>query len=192
MRYFVTNDVCKSIHKGLDQMRYLREASLGADVYALFDHSVLQAPVEYVFLLHVGDCEDGVRPLFEMQCLTVGTDSGASIDNRTIVKSILDRNTGACILVHNHPPDASISPSTQDIDTTTILLNLLGKIEVNLVDHVIVHSDGYLSIYDYAMWQAARKYGYVLLPTPQVPSPQDHNARNQETASAQYLTMEVL
>jgi len=49
------------------------------------------------------------------------------------------------LLCHNHP-SGSVKPSVQDLDATRILSGLLSKIEVVLVDHLIVSENRAVSM----------------------------------------------
>lgn len=72
-----------------------------------------------------------------------GSINEAPVYPRIIVKKALDYNASAVILAHNHP-SGSCEPSNDDIQTTRKIREILGIIEVELLDHIIVtHSDCY-------------------------------------------------
>lgn len=74
-----------------------------------------------------------------------GTIDRASIDNRTVVESVIRFNSKNVIIAHNHPHGFA-APSAADIEATAQLKDLLGSIGVNLVDHVIVSRDDVFSM----------------------------------------------
>ncbi|MBQ3127770.1 MAG: RadC family protein [Clostridia bacterium] len=74
-----------------------------------------------------------------------GTIDRASIDNRTVVESVIRFNSKNVIIAHNHPHGFA-APSAADIEATAQLKDLLSSIGVNLVDHVIVSRDDVFSM----------------------------------------------
>lgn len=65
----------------------------------------------------------------------------AALSPRRLFQAALKTNATGMILLHNHlAPDAS--PSEHDISTTEKIKELLGWINVELVDHIIVAEDG--------------------------------------------------
>ena len=53
-------------------------------------------------------------------------------------------NSAGVILVHNHP-SGNLRPSKQDIQLTEALQELLEKINVMVLDHMIIGDDEYFS-----------------------------------------------
>lgn len=53
-------------------------------------------------------------------------------------------NSAGVILAHNHP-SGNLRPSKQDIQLTEALQELLEKINVMVLDHVIIGDDEYFS-----------------------------------------------
>ena len=70
--------------------------------------------------------------------------SSVSISLRDVVKKSLDLKATSVVLYHNHPNN-DISPSADDIQTTAKLINLLGNIDVEVIDHIIVSGDRWFS-----------------------------------------------
>lgn len=66
-----------------------------------------------------------------------GTIDWAAVYPREILKRALDINAKYVVLLHNHPtPNTSFS--TQDIEITTKLKNMLSSVEIVLFDHYVV------------------------------------------------------
>ena len=84
------------------------------------------------------------------KCVTVASGSvfGVEITPQTVIKSILNTGCRLCILAHNHP-GGSCMPSKTDIASTKDIINSLRKVDVVVVDHIIVGRDGALSMNDY-------------------------------------------
>ncbi len=66
-----------------------------------------------------------------------GTIDGASVHPREVVKSALQQNAAAVILVHNHP-SGNPEPSRADQHITQRLKNALSLVDVRVLDHIIV------------------------------------------------------
>ena len=64
---------------------------------------------------------------------------------RKITRSILAHNCSRLVITHNHPAGSCI-PSRTDIDSTDSIRALYVKMEVELVDHVVVGRDGAVSM----------------------------------------------
>jgi DNA repair protein RadC len=60
-----------------------------------------------------------------------------NIDSRQIVLEALSSNASAVILAHNHPSGKS-KPTPADVQATKDLQRLCGKLDVELLDHIIV------------------------------------------------------
>ncbi|WP_027853098.1 RadC family protein [Marinobacterium litorale] len=73
-----------------------------------------------------------------------GTINSASIYPREVVKETLLANAAAVILVHNHP-SGETEPSQADKLITQRLSHALNTVEVRVIDHVVVGSEGYTS-----------------------------------------------
>lgn len=63
---------------------------------------------------------------------------------REVIKEALKENAAAVILCHNHP-SGHVSPSPDDLRLTEELKGVLQKIDVRVIDHLIVGGNGYFS-----------------------------------------------
>lgn len=73
-----------------------------------------------------------------------GTIDGASVYPREVVRSALQQNAAAAILVHNHP-SGNPEPSQADQRITARLRDALALIDVRVLDHLIVGGASTLS-----------------------------------------------
>jgi DNA repair protein RadC len=64
---------------------------------------------------------------------------------RKITRSVLEKNCSRLIIAHNHPAGTCM-PSRADIDSTRSICDIYNKMEVELVDHIIVGRDGAMSM----------------------------------------------
>ncbi|MBH1829314.1 DNA repair protein RadC [Stenotrophomonas maltophilia] len=77
--------------------------------------------------------------------LFAGTIDGAEVHPREVVKYALVHNAAACILGHNHP-SGNPEPSAADRAVTAQLKQALSLIDVRLLDHFVVGSEGATSM----------------------------------------------
>jgi len=84
---------------------------------------------------------DSQHRLIAFERLFRGTVDGASVYPRVVVRRALELNAAALILTHNHPSGLP-EPSTADTKITQRLKEALALIDVRVLDHVIVGTDG--------------------------------------------------
>ena len=64
---------------------------------------------------------------------------------REVLKRGLELNAAALIVCHNHP-SGNAEPSQADIGLTRLLFDLLEKVEIRLLDHVVVSTNTWVSL----------------------------------------------
>jgi len=79
-----------------------------------------------------------------------GTINEAPVYPRLIVEAALQYQANSVMLAHNHP-GGSLQASTSDIDATRRITVALESISINVVDHIIVAGDKYLSFKEKAI-----------------------------------------
>ena len=79
--------------------------------------------------------------------LTSGTADCTLIDNKQILRRVLDEQAKAVILVHNHPSGSPL-PGESDLKATRQLQLSLRTFDVKLFDHVIIADGAYYSFLD--------------------------------------------
>ena len=84
---------------------------------------------------------DSQHRLIAFERLFRGTVDGASVYPRVVVRRVLELNAAALIVTHNHPSGLP-EPSTADTKITQRLKDALALIDVRVLDHVIVGTDG--------------------------------------------------
>ena len=103
--------------------------------------------------LRIGDKEHEVfcvlylnsqHQLIEVEELFRGTIDGAAVYPREIAKGCLRTNAAACILGHNHP-SGTTEPSAADRRITERVTTALGLLDIRVLDHVIVATNGAFS-----------------------------------------------
>lgn len=88
---------------------------------------------------------DNQHRLIEFEKLFRGTIDGASVHPRVVVRTALELNAAALIFTHNHPSGMH-EPSQADISITRKLKNALSTIDIRVLDHIIVGTEGCTSL----------------------------------------------
>jgi DNA repair protein RadC len=79
--------------------------------------------------------------------ISQGGVTGTVVDVRLIAKGALDTLATSIICAHNHP-SGNLKPSNADIQLTNKLRKGLAILDIKLLDHLIITSDGYHSMSD--------------------------------------------
>ncbi|MDR1758421.1 MAG: DNA repair protein RadC [Bacteroidales bacterium] len=82
--------------------------------------------------------------LIDMEQLSKGGLTSASVDSRLLVKQALLYNATGVILCHNHP-SGSVRPSKEDQFLTLQFKKALTMMNIRLIDHIILSRDAYYS-----------------------------------------------
>lgn len=78
----------------------------------------------------------------------LGHERGFIIDSKEIIRELVISGAEYYVLIHNHP-SGIVSPSENDIKTTTELAKLSRNLGIELYDHIIVTHLEYFSIREY-------------------------------------------
>lgn len=99
-------------------------------------------------------CLDVKGGMLDFALLGEGSLYSVGLSNRDLVKRVLDCNAAAAVLCHNHPNGLAL-PSENDISLTVQVADTLGKIGVQLIDHIIVTDTDFVSM------AQSEQYGYI-------------------------------
>ena len=80
---------------------------------------------------------DNRHRLIRYEILFLGTVDRASVHPREVLRRALELNCAAVIFAHNHPSGIA-EPSASDLTLTRDLMDLLGRIDVRVLDHLVV------------------------------------------------------
>lgn len=108
---------------------------------------------KYIFTMLCGEtrekvmiaCLDNRAALIKAEIVGEGSVNFSAVDNRAIVSAALRHNATAAIIAHNHPRGFAL-PSREDILVTSRVKDALDTIGVQLIDHIIVAPDDYISL----------------------------------------------
>lgn len=84
-----------------------------------------------------------------------GTPETVNIAPADIVKTALRANASRALIAHNHP-NGICNPSSRDLRTTSILHDELRRVDVELIDHIIVAPDGVYSMKESNMFPSVK------------------------------------
>lgn len=81
------------------------------------------------------------------EIISEGGLTGAIVDPRIVFRKALENNATALILCHNHP-SGSLRPSMADELVTKKIRDAALLLDIRVMDHIIVSTDGYFSFAD--------------------------------------------
>lgn len=84
---------------------------------------------------------DSQHRQLHIESVFVGTINAAPVYPREIIKLVMRYNAAAVILAHNHP-SGTVEPSDADKRVTTRIQEALNTIDVALLDHFVMTSEG--------------------------------------------------
>ena len=126
-----------------EQPLELPQIRTSRNVYDYFYPIMIDLQVEechVLFLNQSGKVIDSIR-------VSQGGLTGATVDIRCILREALMRRATSMVLCHNHP-SGSVVPSHQDDELTRSLADACRRVDMPLMDHVIVSANGYYSYAD--------------------------------------------
>lgn len=87
---------------------------------------------------------DGASNLIQKRTVFIGTLNHSIVHPREIFADAITDRAAGIIFVHNHPSDDP-DPSKQDIEITKRLVEVGKIVGIEVIDHIIIGKDGYLS-----------------------------------------------
>ena len=95
---------------------------------------------EFVMMLF----DNGLH-LLSFEVISKGSNNSSPISQRKMLEAIVKSNAANAVIAHNHPGGDSL-PSRPDAHATIGVRNLLKGFSVELLDHIIVGEDDYVSM----------------------------------------------
>lgn len=90
-------------------------------------------------------CLNRLGKVISFEIIMTGSVDSVGISLRTVLEKVIKSEATAVVVAHNHPGGVAL-PSPQDVEITRRLSEVLSAISVNLVDHIIVADDDYVSM----------------------------------------------
>lgn len=121
-----------------------------AQVAALFMERLRHRDTECVFLLSL----DAKCRLLREKKLSEGSVKNSLISPREIFLEALDAKAVNILLIHNHP-SGDPTPSAADREVTAHLRELGAKMDIPLLDHIVIGDNQYISFKEASWFRAA-------------------------------------
>lgn len=90
---------------------------------------------------------NGQNELIEAKTMFTGSLTTSAVYPREVVKEVIKLESASVILAHNHP-SGTTTPSGSDMAITKKLTEALKTIDVEVLDHIIIGGDDYMSFAD--------------------------------------------
>ncbi|WP_297597059.1 DNA repair protein RadC [uncultured Cetobacterium sp.] len=81
------------------------------------------------------------------EILFKGTIDRSVVYPRKIMERAIDNRAKGIIFAHNHP-SGNLTPSKKDIELTLEMQSILEKVDIKLLDHIIVSEESHFSFYE--------------------------------------------
>ena len=125
------------------RQRHRIQLTSSEDVYQLMNPLLADLPNEEFWLIGL----DRAYKMISRKRMSVGGLDQTMADVRLIAGQLIQWQSTACIVCHNHP-SGSRRPSAADKQLTKNLYQALKILNITLSDHIIVTSEGYYSFND--------------------------------------------
>lgn len=113
------------------------------DVFRLIKTDISRLAHEEFWVLYLNNA----NKLLKKHCLSKGGISATLIDTRLLLKSAILCGATSLILIHNHP-SGSVKPSHHDRQITVKIKEACEKLDLKVLDHLIVSEKMYFSFAD--------------------------------------------
>ncbi len=87
---------------------------------------------------------DGSNHIIENRIITIGTLNQSLVHPRKVFAPAIEKRASSIIIAHNHP-SSILEPSDEDIQVTKRLKDASKILGIELLDHIILTEDGFLS-----------------------------------------------
>lgn len=104
---------------------------------------------EFVLILFLNNNNEVVNE----KIISSGDVDSVNVYKNMIITQATQNGSKAIIMVHNHP-SGDASPSRSDINLTKDLQEILNKVNITLIDHIVVSKSEYFSFVKYKILKA--------------------------------------
>lgn len=102
-------------------------------------------------------CFDDNLKLLDICLISSGDNGTVRFDTRKVAKELLRTNCSQVIVAHNHPRGTA-RPSAEDMLTTRSIVEIIKKLGVTVVEHLVVANDGVFFILEDRFFPHRIKY----------------------------------
>ena len=90
-------------------------------------------------------CFTGKLELITCELVSQGVVNGAPLQMRKLMEIVMKANAASIAIAHNHPKGKAV-PSSEDIAVTREIKSDMERVQVSLLDHIIVGEDDTISL----------------------------------------------
>lgn len=90
-------------------------------------------------------CLNHLGKVLSFEIVMSGSMDSVGISVREIISKVIKSDATAAVIAHNHPGGVAL-PSADDVEATRMLKAALSAISVELLDHVVIGDDDYVSM----------------------------------------------
>ncbi len=124
------------------QRQSIERITSAQNVYTLL-HEYSTKEKEHFLLITL----DGSSHIIEQRVIHIGTLNQSLVHPREVFRPAIHDNAAGVIISHNHP-SGTLEASRADIQITQRLKEVAKLVGIELLDHVIISSNGYYSFSD--------------------------------------------
>lgn len=121
----------------VEEKQQIKEAS---DVIELMQHRIADIKHEEFWAIFLNQS----AKILSIKQISKGGLTSVSVDQRILLQEAILQSATNVIVCHNHP-SGSVSPSIPDKQLTRTLQEACNTLNINLLDHIILHKDNYFS-----------------------------------------------
>ena len=117
------------------------EQSISIDyIYKKYKHIIGSSEQEHMYLIVL----NGKKKIIHEVNLYKGNESSVNCSSKQIIQQVLIHNGKYFYIIHNHP-SGDYTPSQEDINFTSSLIRETQKLNIVMLDHLIISKYGYFS-----------------------------------------------
>jgi len=120
---------------------YISQIKTAHDIYNYYVDELRGRTKEHFYVLFL----DTKNRILREDLISVGTLNASLIHPREVFNPAIQASCNSVVLVHNHP-SGDCEPSLNDKEVTKMLVSAGELIGINVLDHIIIGKDDYLSM----------------------------------------------
>lgn len=131
----------KRYQRDLKQVDF--QVSSSESIYNYIRNDIENLSYEAFLVVHL----NRANRIIYVDMVSKGGTASTLVDVKVVMKAAVDKMSAGLIFVHNHP-SGSLKPSIQDDQLTRRLKDAAKLLDIMVLDHLIVSSEGYYSYND--------------------------------------------
>ena len=135
----LVTDINKKI--ALNRNAPVKKITSASEAALYFENCLLQERHEQLMVLSLNNANE----IINCHVVSKGSVNCSEASSRAILELIMQDSASSVIVAHNHPKGKN-SPSAADVNFTVTVLGMLRQINVRIIDHIIVGTNGAFSM----------------------------------------------